>query len=74
MVAGEKEMQNGTINVRTRANEILGEKRVDLFAEELKAEDPVTSGAHDNFYEKVWKPENHGFEPVGAVAQQAAPA
>ena len=65
-------MENGTINVRTRANEILGMKRVDQFAEELKAEQPAPSGAHNNFYDKIWKPENFGFEPAG-VTQAAAP-
>ena len=55
-------MQNGTVNVRTRANEILGEFRVDKFVDHLKAEIPKPSESRANFYAKVWKPENFGFE------------
>ncbi|MFT4304179.1 MAG: threonine--tRNA ligase [Candidatus Woesearchaeota archaeon] len=38
LIVGDKEVENKTINVRTRDEEILGEKPVDLFIEELVSE------------------------------------
>jgi len=35
LVVGDKEVKNKTVNVRTRENEILGEKKVDTFIKEL---------------------------------------
>lgn len=50
LVAGESEMKNGTVNVRTRANEIKGEVRVDEFAESLVNEIPKPSSSYDSYY------------------------
>ena len=73
LVAGEEEMKNGTVNVRTRANERLGEFRVDKFVEHLKAEIPKPSDKEKDFYAKAWKPETFGFEPeVNVAPKQAA--
>jgi len=38
LVIGEKEEENSTVNVRTRDNNVLGEKAVDAFIQELLAE------------------------------------
>ena len=65
LVAGESEMKNGTVNVRTRANEVKGEFRVDEFAETLVNERPENSVSHNKFYAKVWKAEDYGLEPKG---------
>ena len=56
-------MKNGTVNVRTRANEIKGEVRVDEFAERLVDEIPKPSASYDSYYKKAWKAEDFGLEP-----------
>jgi threonyl-tRNA synthetase len=38
LVVGDKEVENGTVNVRTRNNEVLGEKKVDDFLGQLLAD------------------------------------
>jgi threonyl-tRNA synthetase len=38
LVVGDKEVENKTVNVRTRENKVLGEKKVDSFLEELEKE------------------------------------
>lgn len=38
LVVGDKEIENNTVNVRTRAGEVLGEKKVDEFIKQLKDE------------------------------------
>ena len=43
MVAGENEMENGTVNVRTREDGREGEVRVDAFAAKLKTLIPKPS-------------------------------
>jgi threonyl-tRNA synthetase len=35
LVVGEKEVTDGTVNVRTRANEVLGEKKTNEFVAQL---------------------------------------
>ena len=63
LCAGEKEMANGTVDIRTREDGKLGQVRVDEFAEKLKEEMPKKSQSYNNFYSKVWKAENFGLEP-----------
>ena len=72
LVAGENEMKNGTVNVRTREDGKLGEVRVDEFAERLKEELPKPSQKSDNFYQDIWKPENHGLEPKASEPSQVS--
>ena len=68
-------MKNGTVNVRTREDGKLGEVRVDEFAERLKEELPKPSQKSNNFYQDIWKPENHGLEPkAGEPSQVSAPS
>jgi len=69
LVAGETEAKNGTVNVRTRANEVKGEFRVDDFADTLIDEIPKSSAAHTNYFAKMWKPENYGLAPKAGAAQ-----
>lgn len=38
LVVGDKEIADGTVNVRTRKNEIVGEKKVEALVKELKEE------------------------------------
>jgi threonyl-tRNA synthetase len=38
VVVGDKELENKTINIRTRENKILGEKTIDVFIKDLKKE------------------------------------
>ncbi|MCA9478090.1 MAG: threonine--tRNA ligase [Nanoarchaeota archaeon] len=38
LIVGDKEMDEGTINIRTRQNEVLGSKKVDEFIKELLQE------------------------------------
>ena len=38
LVVGDKEIENSTVNVRTRDNKVLGEKKVEDFLKELKEE------------------------------------
>ena len=38
LVVGDKEVENSTVNVRTRDNKVLGEKKADKFLEELNEE------------------------------------
>ena len=59
LVAGEKEMANGTVDVRLRdGNERIGEWRIDDLAKHLHTLDPQPSQSFDNFYKKMWKPTN----------------
>ena len=38
LVVGDKEIADGTVSVRTRKNEVVGAKKVDIFIKELKEE------------------------------------
>ena len=63
LVAGENEMANGTVNIRTREDGREGEMKVDAFAAKLKSLIPKASASHTNFYSKIWKAEDFGLEP-----------
>jgi len=56
LVAGEDEMHDGMVNVRTRDMKILGKMRVDECAQLLKKESPAPSVASDEFYKKAFNP------------------
>ena len=56
LVAGEDEMKDGTVNVRTREMKILGKIRVDKVAQMFKAESPGPAQAYENFYQKAFDP------------------
>lgn len=64
LVAGEEEMKEGLVDVRTRDNKRHGKIRVDLVAEMLEKEKPAPATASDNFYENAWKPEDYGIVPA----------
>merc|ERR1712166_385777 len=57
LVAGEKEMAEGTISVRTRDNVQHGSIRVDELARRLAAEKPADSTMYQKFYEGAWSPD-----------------
>ena len=56
LVAGEEEMKDGTVNLRTREMKILGKKRIDEVVQILKAEEPAPSTKHAEFYKKAFDP------------------
>ena len=56
LVAGEEEMKNGTVDVRTRDNQRLGKMRVDKVHEYFESLLPRNSNAWERFYEKAWDP------------------
>lgn len=57
LVAGEAEMSDGLLDVRTRDNKRHGKIRVDQVAAMLKAESPAPSTSYNNFYKKAFRPE-----------------
>ena len=72
LVAGENEMANGTVNVRTREDGREGELKVDAFAIRLKREMPQESQSHKNFYSRVWKASDFGLEPKNVQGIRSA--
>lgn len=76
MVAGEEEMPDGMINVRTREMKILGKMRVDKVAQMLKDESPAPSSSFENFYKKAFNPAAFFKDSPAdsAPASNAAPA
>ena len=54
LVAGEKEAETGTVDVRTRENKRIGAKRIDQLHEYFLALLPKHSNAQTKFYEKQW--------------------
>lgn len=74
LVAGEDEVRQGLVDVRTRDNKRHGKMRVDDFAEHLKSEEPKRSTSYVKMYENVWDPSNYpkagqeGGKGAGAAA------
>ena len=62
LVAGEEEVKTGTVDVRTRDGKREGKFRVDDLVTHLKSLYPKQSQSYFNFYEKIWKPEDHAKE------------
>lgn len=50
LVAGEKEAENGTVDIRTRENKRMGAMRIDKLHEYFQALMPKHSDAHVKFY------------------------
>jgi threonyl-tRNA synthetase len=69
LVAGAQEMDEGTVDVRSRDTVRHGKMRVDAVASWLKTMYPKPSSAHDNFYKNMWNPADY---PV--VAAESKPA
>lgn len=65
MVAGEKEANEGTIDIRTRENKRLGTKRVDELHEYFLSLMPANSKRYEQFYEKAWNPANYAADACG---------
>ena len=59
MVAGEEEMESGTVDVRTRDTERHGKMRVDELAKHLATLKPAPSPSYNNFYKNAWNPDNY---------------
>jgi len=62
LVAGEKEAEAGTVDVRTRENKRIGAKRIDQLHEYLQALLPKHSKAHVEFYKNQWNVDNFAAE------------
>ena len=56
LVAGEEEMGQGLVDVRTRDNKRHGKKRIDEVARMLQAESPPPSTISNKFYKKAFDP------------------
>lgn len=63
LVAGEKEMETGTVDVRLRDGKDGGERigvwRIDDLAKHLHTLNPAPSQSHTDFYKKMWNPANY---------------
>jgi len=59
LVAGEEEMESGTVDVRTRDTERHGKMRVDELAKHLETLKPPPSPSFTNFYKNAWNPDNY---------------
>lgn len=72
--AGEKEMNEGTVDIRTREEKRMGTMRIDKFHEHLQTLYPAKSKAFEQFYAKAWDPAH--FSPTtcdGGHAEPSAP-
>lgn len=59
LVAGEEEMESGTVDVRTRDTERHGKMRIDELAKHLETLKPPPSASFENFYKNAWNPDNY---------------
>jgi len=71
LVAGEEEMESGTVDVRTRDTERHGKMRVDELAKHLETLKPAPSPSFNNFYKNAWNPDNYKNAESGKTS--AAP-
>jgi hypothetical protein len=58
LVAGEKEANDGTVDIRTRDNERIGTKRIDELHNYFTSLLPAHSDKYEKFYENAWNPAN----------------
>jgi len=58
LVAGEDEMNSGTIDIRTRDNERAGKMRIDELHDYFQSILPSKSNMYEKFYEKAWDPKD----------------
>lgn len=70
LVAGEEEMETGTVDVRTRDTERHGKMRVDELCKHLEALKPAPSVSYNNFYKNAWNPDN--FKNLPKPAEKPA--
>lgn len=60
LVAGEEEMNTGTVDVRMREDSARhGKWRIDDLAAHLHTMVPKLSDSHVNFYKNMWNPANY---------------
>lgn len=69
LVAGEEEMEQGTVDIRTRENQRLGKMRIDKLHEYFQSLLPEKSKAYKSFYEGAWDPANFVEAAVSASKQ-----
>ena len=58
LVAGEEEVKDGRVDIRSREDKRVGKMRIDELAEFFRSLSPKPSRSHDNLYNNAWKPEN----------------
>jgi len=56
LVAGEEEVKNGTVDIRTRENKRMGKMRIDKLVAYFESLMPAKSTMYQQFYEKAWDP------------------
>lgn len=66
LVAGGQEMEEGTVDVRSRDMQRHGKMRVDAVAAWFKTMYPKPSEAHDKFYQNMWNPSDFPEKPAEA--------
>lgn len=71
LVAGEEEMETGTVDVRTRDTERHGKMRVDKLVEHLKTLDPAKSQSFENFYKQAWNADKYKDVPLPKPKESA---
>lgn len=70
LVAGEQEMAEGTIDVRTRDNKRHGKWRIDDLAEHLdKTERPPRSEAYNRMYANAYDPSKYARDAEGQKSE-----
>mmetsp|Transcript_18996 Transcript_18996/g.29132 ORF Transcript_18996/g.29132 Transcript_18996/m.29132 type:complete len:884 (+) Transcript_18996:485-3136(+) len=60
LVAGEQEVKEGTVDIRSRDNKRIGKKRVDELPAFFETQQPAESKRHGEFYSKAWDAANYG--------------
>ena len=58
LVAGEDEVRDGQVDIRSREGQRIGKMRIDELAQYFKSLSPKPSRSHDNLYSQAWKPES----------------
>jgi hypothetical protein len=63
LVVGEEEMNQGSVDVRTREEKRLGKFRIDDLVKLFESEMPAKSKSFSDYYSKSWKPEDFPVQP-----------
>lgn len=56
LVAGEEEMKDGQVDIRTRDNKRIGKMRIDELVEHFKTLEPKQTESFETIYQKAWDP------------------
>lgn len=64
LVAGEEEVRDGCVDVRSRDGQRVGKMRIDQVAKFFEDQSPKPSRSHDALYSQVWRPEDYPIQPA----------